>query len=132
MKIIELIISLFISIIFYKDGIHKMDDTYGYYLIISDFKISQNKLCIKFITSLLISLDLTIVLGMLSNSTRIASCILGIVLEIFYLTIMLKNHERGFLHGCNCYIINATTEVKFIDILKIMGIIFMFSFILII
>ena len=132
MEYIKFILALPIIVIFYKDGIHKINNVYQYYLIVSDFGISKNKLLGKALTSMLISFDLTIALGMLFNSIRNISCILGISLEIFYLIMMLKNYEKGFEHGCNCYVINTTTEVKLMDIFKIMGIIFVFSFILIV
>lgn len=132
MEIINIILSLPIILIFYKDGIHKINNMYGFYLIVSDFRISKNKIFNKFLTAILISFDLTIMLGLLINSTRSISCILGVVLEIFYLITMLKNYEQGFKNGCDCYIINATKEVELVDILKVIGIIFIFSCILII
>lgn len=132
MDYIKFILALTITVIFYKDGIHKMNNVYQYYLIVSDFGISKNKFLEKTLTSMLISFDLIISLGMLFNSTRTISCILGISLEIFYLIMMLKNYEKGFEHGCNCYVINTSMEVKLMDILKIMGIVFVFSFILIV
>lgn len=132
MEIAKIILSLPIIIIFYKDGIHKMKNIYGYYLIVSEFRISENRVIIKILTSMLISFDLIIVLGMIMPSIRNISCIVGIVLEVFYLLTMLINYKQGFKNGCNCYIINTTEEVRFIDILKIVGIIFIFSCILII
>lgn len=132
LELIKIILSLPIIIIFYKDGIHKINNIYGYYLIVSDFRINKNKVVIKFLTAMLISIDLTIALGLLINSTKVISCVLGVALEIFYLMTMLKNYKQGFKNGCNCYIINATEEVNLIDILKIISIIFIFCCILII
>ncbi|MDU5723745.1 MAG: hypothetical protein E6Z86_16635 [Clostridium butyricum] len=131
-NIFKLLLSLPIIVIFYKDGMHKINNIYKYYLIVTDFKVNKNNCFIKLLTSIFISCDLTIVLGLLFPSTRNISCIWGIVLEVFYITIMLKNYKKEFKNGCNCYIINATSEVELNDILKIIAIIFNFICILII
>ncbi|NMF07937.1 MauE/DoxX family redox-associated membrane protein [Clostridium beijerinckii] len=133
MNLIKIIFLLPIIAIFYKDSIKKMNNLYGYYLIVSDFRISTSKVMISIFTSIFISIDLAIALGLLVSTTRNISCILGIILELFYLIIMLKNYDKGFENGCNCYIINTTNkEIRLIDILKIIGVIFVFICILII
>ncbi|BCJ98347.1 hypothetical protein [Anaerocolumna chitinilytica] len=130
--LLQIFLRIIIVIIFAKNLRGKLRDIVPYYLAITDYYINFGEKNHKKIALFLLTLEMSIILGMFFNEIITLICILGIVNQIIYLYSMINNYNKKMANTCSCYIVNLPHEVSLLPILYNIGIIYIFILLLII
>lgn len=132
MKLI-LIIKFILGIIFLKSSWNKAKKPYLFYKAIEDYRFIQNKFLV-FIVPLLIVSEQILSFCLILPVNPILFLLFGIVLQSFYIGLMLINIGGKFQSNCNCFSLNApgmvTTKNICINILLLISIILTYGWII--
>ena len=102
-KIITIVITTIIIFYTYKQYVKKIEKKVVFYKNIEELNISKSKKINLIITSLLLTIEVTIIISLIYWPYRNLGIILGIILQMFYLIILIKNFNKEFKNNCNCY-----------------------------
>jgi len=112
-EIIKWSFSLFISLFYYKNGIQKIKKIISFYKTMSEYKFFKEGFFLKIFSGVLIGLDFFICMTVLFTRYRIIACIVGIILQSFYITILLMHYNMQFENNCGCFSFNSPRHVDF-------------------
>lgn len=102
--IMTIIFRITIALIIYKSFIKKIQRKFLFFKNIEEIHISKNQtINILITTTILISeISIITIIIILWNYRNIA-IIIGVILQMFYLGVLIKNYNIEFENNCNCY-----------------------------
>lgn len=104
-------------ILFYREGIKKYESVTAFSTAISEYKVTSSRNKNDILAIVLICLELSVSVSMAFQS-YVVFCALGIVIQIFYLFLMIKNRGAVMDSNCGCYTFSLPKNVDNKSLLK--------------
>lgn len=117
MSFIHWTLRVLLLILFYREGIKKYESITAFSAAISEYKVTSGRNKNDILAMVLICLELSVSISMVFRSYA-ALCTLGIVIQIFYLFLMIKNKGAVMDSNCGCYTFSLPKKVDNKSLLK--------------
>lgn len=101
--IISTILSISLVLIIYKSFIKKLERKLLFLKNIEEIKLSNSKIINLLISTLILTSEILVISMIISWIYRNIAILIGLLIQIFYLIILILNYNKEFKNNCNCY-----------------------------
>lgn len=102
---------IFLGIIYLKSSFTKIKKPYLYYMAIKNYNLIRSETLLIIITPLLIVLELSLALLLISTVFQKSALIIGILFQSFILYLILTNMNKEYKNNCNCFPLNTPKKI---------------------
>lgn len=116
MDIILIILRGYICFVFFKSSLVKFKNPYGFMIITEQYKVFPKPI-LRTIAAVIVTIEISIVIWILVPAFHFLGSIIGIMLQVVFILLLLKNLGRTMERGCGCFQINAPKRITLLHVL---------------
>lgn len=111
MEFIIKLIYVMLGFVYLKSNSEKIKEPHLYFVAMKDYNIIKNHKILYYLTPLLISLELLLAMVLITTIYSELILLFGIIVQGFYIFILVKNVNHEFQNNCGCFTLNAPKTV---------------------
>ncbi|MFE0301166.1 MauE/DoxX family redox-associated membrane protein [Priestia megaterium] len=105
------ICKILLGVVFLKSSLTKTKKPYQFYKALEDYKFLKNSKLLLILATSLIVLEQLLCIFLILPSKPIIFFGLGVLVQTFYIVLLLLNLGRNFKNNCECFSLNAPAVV---------------------
>ncbi|WP_367998799.1 MauE/DoxX family redox-associated membrane protein [Priestia megaterium] len=105
------ICKILLGIVFLKSSFIKTKKPYQFYKALGDYNFLKNSKLLIGLSTCLIVLEQLLCIFLILPSKPIIFFSLGLLVQLFYVTLLFSNIGRNFKNNCECFSLNAPAVV---------------------
>lgn len=128
------ICKILLGIVFLKSSFIKTKKPYQFYKALDDYNFLKNSKLLIVLSTCLIVLEQLLCITLILPANPIIFLSLGVLVQVFYVTLLFLNIGRDFKNNCECFSLNTPAVVTgkniSINIFLLISILIMYGFLI--